>query len=204
MSTFEDACRLSCERWVDSLPDKVPEHRFSQKHNEKMKELFSEGHKTDIRKLSKRTIRLILIAAILLALSITAYAVPAFREFTVNKFLNHSEYEVSKTEQVKKVKSLKVNYIPAGFKISEDYGTAVLYKNKDKIFAIEKATIDASIGYDTEKYEDEIIEINGIKAVYYRSDDENSGIIFNNGDYIFMVSGNIEKEELVKIAQNVE
>lgn len=30
------------------------------------------------------------------------------------------------------------------------------------------------------------------------------GIIFNDGNYIYIISGNIEKDELVKIAQNVE
>ena len=35
-------------------------------------------------------------------------------------------------------------------------------------------------------------------------DNELKGIIFNNGEYIFIINGNIDKKELVNIAQNVE
>ncbi|MBS7359117.1 MAG: DUF4367 domain-containing protein, partial [Oscillospiraceae bacterium] len=41
-------------------------------------------------------------------------------------------------------------------------------------------------------------------AVYYISKGESKGVIFNNGKYIFTVSGNIPKDELIKVAQNVE
>ena len=44
----------------------------------------------------------------------------------------------------------------------------------------------------------------GIDAVYYRSNNNVKGIIFNDGNYIYIIEGNIEKDELVKIAQNVE
>lgn len=64
--------------------------------------------------------------------------------------------------------------------------------------------IDIPINFDTEKYGSEEIEINGIRAICYRSDDDIYGIIFNNGEYIFSISGNLSKDELVKIAQNVE
>ena len=30
------------------------------------------------------------------------------------------------------------------------------------------------------------------------------GILFNNGEYIYEIDGNISKEELVDVAQNIE
>lgn len=78
------------------------------------------------------------------------------------------------------------------------------YKNVDKSFVVQKFALSGSVGFDTEHYETENIKINGIDAVYYRSNNNEKGIIFNDGNYIYIISGNIEKDELVKIAQNVE
>ena len=204
MSVFEEALWLSSEDWVDSFPTNIPKHKFSKKHNKIINELiYSENEKVKF-KLSKRTIKVLIIAAVLLALASTAFAFPESREFIINKFFNHSQYNVVYNGKVKKVDSLTVNYVPSGFEKVEAHGYSYVYKNGDKEFVVEKMTIDTSIGYDTEKYDNEIIEINGVDAVYYRSNNVNNGIIFNNANYIFWISGNIEKEELIKIAQNVE
>lgn len=204
MSNFEEVCLLSCENWIDSFPAEIPKHKFSKKHSEKMKEIFQTEPKEKKHKLSKKTIKFILIAAILLSLATTVFAIPACREFIVEKFSYHSEYNVVDTSDAKNVTSLKLNYIPVGFEKTEDYGYAYLYTKVDKSFTVQKCELFTNIGFDTEKYDSENIRINGIDAVYYRSDCEEKGIIFNNGEYIYIISGNIDKKELVNIAQNVE
>lgn len=204
MSNFQEVCLLSCENWVDSFPDDIPKHKFSKKHEEKMKELFEPDTKVQKHRLSKKTIKILLIAAILLGFATTVFAIPASREFIIQKFSNHSEYNVLDTENAEQVKSLKLNYIPEGFVKTEEYEYSCVYKNKNKEFVVEKLIISSEIGYDTEMYKDEIIKINGIDAIFFKSNNDYKGIIYNNGKHIFLIDGNIEKEELVKIAQNVE
>ncbi|MCI6254178.1 DUF4367 domain-containing protein [Eubacterium coprostanoligenes] len=208
MSNFEEVCLLSCESWVDSFPDEIQKHKFSKKHTEKMKEIFQTDTKENKYKLSKKTIKILLIAAILLSLATTVFAIPACREFIVEKFSYHSEYNVVDTSDAKNVTSLKLNYIPVGFEKTEEYISNDFYienyKNIDKSFTVQKCELSTNIGFDTEKYNSENIRINGIDAVYYRSDCEEKGIIFNNGEYIYIISGNIDKKGLVDIAQNVE
>ncbi len=204
MSNFEKVCLLSCENWVDSFPAEIPKHKFSKKHIEKIKEIYKTESKENKHKLSNKTIKFLLIAAILLSLATAVFAIPASKEFIIDKFFNHSEYNVVDTSDAKDVTSLKLNYIPVGFEKTEDYGYAYLYTKVDKSFTVQKCELFTSIDFDTEKYDSESIKINGIDAVYYRSDFEEKGIIFNNGEYIFIVSGNIDKKELVNIAQNVE
>lgn len=208
MNVFEETCLRSCEKWADSFPSDIPEHKFSKEHNDRMSELLNTGEKTHKYKPSAKMIKVFFVAAVLLSLTVSAFAIPVSREFIVEKFSNHSEYNVADTDGVKEVTPLKLNYVPAGFEKTEEsasYGLyACSYKNNNQNFNVEKCTINAGIGYDTEKYDDEIININGIEAIYFRPDDETNGLIFNNGEYIFVISGNIGKEELVKIAQNVE
>lgn len=208
MGNFEEACALSCEKWIDSFPAEIPKHKFSKKHTEKIEEIFKTEPIKNKRKLSKKTVKFILIAAILLSLTITAFAVPSSRKFIVEKFSNHSEYTVIDTDDAENVTSLKLGYIPKGFEKEEEYKSngfyVKIYKNFDKSFTVEKHKLSAYIDFDTEKNNSENIEINGINAVYYKSDNEVKGIIFNNRDYIFVVEGNIGKDELVDIAQNVD
>lgn len=204
MSVFEEVCLLSCEQWVDSFPTDIPKHEFSKKHQEKMKTIFKIEQKSN-RKPSKKTIKILLIAAILLLTgAITVSANQSYKEYIITKFFDHSEYIVTDSKKVKKADSLLVNYVPEGFSKVEDCGYLCVYENDDKKFNVEKCELNATVGYNTEKYDDEIIEINGIEAIYYRGDNNYKGLLFNNGDYIFFIEGNIDKEELVKIAQNIE
>lgn len=208
MTVFEEACILSCEQWVDSFESDIPKHNFSKQHNQKMKELFNSKQNSEKYKISKKAGKVLLIAAILLSLTITAFAIPAGREFIVEKFSNHSEYNVRDIGDVKKVQSLKLNYIPEGFESSDDLIGKDLYElhyeNNEYRFCIQKTLINATVTFDTEEYDCEDIIINGYQGVYYRGTENDKGIIFNDNDYVFVISGNINKDELVNIAQNVE
>ncbi len=208
MTAFEKVCALSCEQWADSFPSDIPKHKFTEKHNKVMNELLYGKPIEYKHKISKNTIKALLIAAILLAVATTAVAVPSFREFTVNKFFNHSEYEVVDKDKTYEVDSLTLKYIPEGFVktdgLESDISYESFFENGEKNFLVSKNTLNAGIGFDTEKYPSEKIIINGMEAVYYRADDISGGIIFNNGKYIYSVDGNVGKEELVKIAQNIE
>lgn len=204
MNNFENVCLQSFDNWVNSFPIEIPEHNFSQEHINNINSLLEQKQTDKKVKISKNTLRFLLIAAILLSISITVFAFPTSREFIVNKFFNRSEYNVSDTKDTYTVESLEVNYVPKGFKKTEDYGYAYLYIKADKSFAVQKLELCANIGFDTEKNDSENIRINGIDAVYYRSDCKEKGIIFNNGEYIYIISGNIDKEKLINIAQNIE
>lgn len=208
MDKFTKACRLACEQWVDSLPQDVPTHHFSPAFEEAVRPLL-QPNITAVpkkkRKFTKKTLKILVAAAVLLALAVatTAIAVPLARRANVTQLPDHGEYEVADPENAPEVNDLTVGYVPQGFEKTEDYGYLYIYENGNQSFAIEKYKLGTKITYDTEDYPSESITINGAPGIYYRSDSGYSGIIFNNGEYIFAVDGNISKEELVKIAQNV-
>ena len=212
MNNLETACLLSCERWVDTFEKEIPEHTFSKEHNEKMKSLLSDNLIKYKPKLSKKTLKFILIAAIILSLAITVFATakPAFEKYSLKMLSDHSIYNVILDDKsyAKKVNSLNVKYIPNGFEKTEEENNTnnivYTYKNNDKYFYVGKYTLDTSVGYNTERYEDELIKINNKEYIYYKVDDNMQGILFNNGEYIYEIDGNISKEELVDVAQNIE
>lgn len=213
MSAFEEVVCLSGEKWVDSFPTDIPKHHFSEKHNEIINEIIYGKQEKTKHKLSKGTIKVLLIAAVLLAFATTVFAVPASREYIIEKFFNHSSYNVKKIDEFNSVEPFETNYIPDGFAVTDEYKSnyfySLIYINKELHFCIEKHAINTYVDFDTEKYDCENISINGIDALFYISENlisENleKGIIFNDREFIFIISGNIEKDELVKIAQNLK
>lgn len=208
MSVFKDTLWLSGEEWVDSFPTDIPKHHFSEKHNEIINEIILGKQEKTKHKLSKGTIKVLLIAAVLLAFATTAFAVPASRKYIIQKFSNHSAYHVINYADVKKVTSLNLNYIPTGFEMKEEHYSnsfyIFMYEKDDKYFSVDKYAINTTVNFDTEKYNCEDIFINDIAGILFKTANSREGIIFNNGEYIFIISGNIGKEELVGIAQNVE
>lgn len=208
MNTLEDVCLQSLVNWIDAFPKEIPEHNFSKEHIRKINELIEPKRKEQEYKVTKNTLKFLLIAAVILSLTITAFAIPTCREFIVEKFFNHSEYNVVDTEKSKDVNSLIVDYIPEGFQIDEVFESESIYDyyytNEDKYFHVKKFAINGAIYYDTEVFEDENIKINGIDAVFYNHDNQLKGFIFNDGKYIYEINGNIDKNDLVQIAQNIE
>lgn len=209
MSNLQEVCLLSCENWVDSFPSDIPEHKFSKKHNEIMKPLLQNEPEEKKHRLSKKTVTFILIAAIIMAVATTVFAIPSCREFVLKQYSSYSEYYVPDAKN-SKVESLEVNYVPDGFVKNDKYDKYFIYyysnaENSKEYFEVHKSVLNAKISFDSKKYDSESIYINGIEGIYFSSDNEkDKGIVFNDGKYIFTVKGNIDKQTLIKIAQNVE
>lgn len=208
MSAFEEALRISGEEWIASFPSDLPKHKFSRKHNKAIKDIISGKKEKNNHNLSKRTIKILLIAAVLLAFITTVFAVPVSREYIVQKFFNHSSYNVKDIDKISNVELMKINYIPNGFSITDEYKSkyvySVTYSNEQEHFSVDKHAINTYVNFDTEKYDCENISINGIDGLFYVTENSQKGIIFNDANYIFVVSGNIDKNELINIAQNVK
>lgn len=209
MSKFEEICRLSCEKWVDSLPDDIPKHQFSEKHEKIMNTLLDSRTEDGKRRISGKIIKFIIIAAVIMAVAATAFANPSSREFTIKKFSGRTQYSVTETENNQKVESLDIGYIPAGFEKAYEYEYDYFYKygyeniNGEEHFDVDKHGLNAAINYDS-RFDSEEIYINGAKGVYFSAENGDKAIVFNNGEYIYTISGDIEKEELIKIAQNIK
>lgn len=185
----------------------MPNHRFSKKHNKAIKDIINGKEEKRRYSLSKRTIKVLAIAAVLLAFITTVFAVPASREYIVQKFFNHSSYSVKDIDKIITVDMLEINYVPEGFVITDEYKSkyvcSVTYSNEQEHFSVDKHAINTYVNFDTEKYDCKNISINGINGVFYETESSEKGIIFNNTDYIFIVSGNIDENELINIAQNL-
>lgn len=79
-----------------------------------MQSLLQNEPKDKKRRLSGKAITFILIAAIIMAVATTVFAIPSCREFILKQYSSYSEYYVPDAKN-SRVETLKVNYVPDGF-----------------------------------------------------------------------------------------
>ncbi len=206
MSVFEEACTISNRRWAASLPTELEAVEFSKQHQKRMNILFDKMRRDKYHRMTRKATIALIAAILFISMTVTAFAIPATREFIIQKFFDHSQYSVVNGEQ-NEVSNIEIGYIPAGFNLLNDYNGSLdkilHYKTADnKWFDISKTTLKSNIVFDTETYSHEEFVENGIEYIIYY-DGDMTGCIWNNKGFIYDISGNISKDELIKIALSI-
>lgn len=205
MNNFEEACLQSCESWVDEF-DFYVEYEFSKEFEKKMRTLFDKMRNDKYHHYTRKTIRFLVVAAIIFSFTATVLAIPTTREYIITKYKDHFSYIVNDVSDIVKVKDFSINYIPKDFiKTDELISTAGItyeYQNDSYWFTVSKTVIDANVNYDISSQKTKTI--NGIDYTIYVTDHNCGGVIWNNGIYIYSVEGNIDENELMKIALKTE
>ncbi len=206
---------------ADELPDKnIPEEapvEFPEEFEKRMDKLFGDerrrARRTHPRRYAKRII--ILAAAFTAAAAATVMSVEALRVRFLNTFIlplkTNTEIRFSDGGDMPKSfdADVKFGYIPDGFNVTQadrnSQGVFFKLDNGDKYFSISVYLYseNAVAGIDTENAKTENIDINGNTALY--SEKPEVQILFwVDGTYMYMMDGNIGRDELVQIAQNLK
>lgn len=208
MSNLQKACEISLERWIDSLPENPEKHKFSKKHNREMKKIINSIDGKKRLHFTKKTARAILVAAIILALAVTAFAIETSHNYDLNPFNIYTEFSVDSENGNKDIDEISLHYIPDGYSLTYD---SVLnnyrlyeYTNENSEWFIVHILESSSVSnLDTEKYECSTTEINGVEYVVFTDGEEYTGVACNKDGYYIMIDGIINSDELLDIAENV-
>ena len=209
MTNLAKACELSLNDWLATFPDIIPEAECSKKHEKWKKNLFNKMRDDHYHRFTTRTIKVMLVAAILCALLLTAFVIPSSREFMLDKFDIASRYKLTENNKNSVDGEITVGYIPEGFELDEsiDLGKQIIYRyhnvNGD-FFTIFKYTSSMEIDFDTENFISEEIVVDNIKYVYCQGNESVNNIVWSKNDYVYRISGSFKKEELLKIAKMVD
>ena len=209
MTNLAKACELSLNDWLETFPDTIPEAECSKKHEKWKKNLFNKMRDDHYHRFTTRTIKVMLVAAILCALLLTAFVIPSSREFMLDKFDKHSIYKLTENNKNSVDGEITVGYIPEGFKLGGNVDlnrqTSNTYFNENgEYFTIFKNSSAAEVYYDTENYTSEEIIVDDIKYVYCQGDLNMNNLIWTKNDFVYRISGLFTLEELLKIAKDVE
>ncbi len=209
MTNLAKACELSLNDWLATFPDIIPEAERSKKHEKWKRNLFNKMRDDHYHRFTTRTIKVILVAAILCALLLTAFVIPSSREFMLDKFDIASRYKLTENNKNSVTDEITVEYIPEGFELesTEKFDKCFIckYESLEGLsFTVFKSTSSMEVDFNTEHYATEEIIVDNEKYIYCQGNLNMNNLIWTKNDYVYRISGLLSLEELLKIAKDVE
>ncbi len=211
MSKFAEACRLSYEEWEATLPniEDIPEPEYSKRHIKRMNKLFDQMRGDKYHHFTRKTVRVMIIAAVLATLLLTAFVIPSSKEYLVENFDLFGIYKISEHNNNAVSGEIDVSYIPEGYElVGIDISPISIinsYKSKDgQKITISINASSASVEFNTENSNIEEITVENITYLCATRTNGSNVIIWSKNDYIYQVRGDFAKEELIKIAESIK
>ncbi len=209
MSKLAEACVLSFDEWIESFPDNVPKAECSEKHIKWKQKLFDKMRNDRYHRLTSKTIKIMLVAAILCALLLSAFVFPSSRETIVEEFDIFNTFKITKDNKNHINSDITVGYIPEGYKYTKtivmEKQVSYIYQNdKSETLTITKCSSSSIVSYDNEKTTSKEIIISDVKYVFSESETGNNSLTWTKNDYVYRIIGFLDLDELLKISDNVK
>ena len=209
MSKLALACEMSLNDWLATFPDEIPKAEHTKHHEKWKKNLFNKMRDDRYHRFTTKTIKVMLVAAVLFVLMLTAFVIPSSREYMMDKFENFSRYKVTQNNKNNVSGEITVGYIPDGFEFDDSIDMG---KNKTNryvningdFFTIIKSSSEGEVNFDTENFVSEKIIADGQEYVYCKGNLGVDNLIWTKNDYVYRISGPFSMDELIKIAKTVE
>lgn len=206
--------------WVATLPYRYPldrenPHQFSQRFLDRMEPVLQAAREEEQggRKRRRRAMKATatLLAAALGATVAMAYVVHYFQmvRYDHEKYSFVRYQEVGTGDRSAEFVPYHITYVPDGFSQTQNRLTESSFQEKYEneegliISFYQKRIEDAEFFIDTENIESQEILLNEEQSASYMMYEEYSSIYWNDDEYLFLVSGRINKNILVKIAESV-
>ena len=209
MTNLAKACELSLNDWLATFPDIIPEAERSKKHEKWKKNLFNKMRDDHYHRFTTKTIKVLLVAAVIFALLMTAFVIPSSRKYMLDNLNHFSRYKVTENNKNSVDGEITVGYIPEGFELDEsiDLGKQIIHRYHNingEFFTVFKNSSAAEVDFDTENFVLEEITFNGVNYIYCKGNFGMNSIVWNKNDYVYKIEAPLKKEELIKIAEMAE
>ncbi len=203
---------------VDALVIEEP-HEFSPQFEKKVRKLInSVGAKDRIKNCKRIAARIAVSLAIMSSLLFgglltqpEVYA--AVQNVFRSVFDEYDKYEYVGEELTSENfdNSIRLGYTPDGYRLSEGFYSPIdvtlFYKNETDKIIFEYGIANGLVSYyDNEHNSYDTFNLNGMEYQYYKSNDVDfdSKLIWYEDGYVFGIYAHLSKDELVKIAENIE
>lgn len=216
---LEEAFLKAAKYELERLPeDGDISHTFSRRHLRRMKKLLRQAYLPSAPErpvfLGRRT-AVVLVAALLAAfgavMSVAAWR-QAFFSFFQKKYPTYSDVSYEQIRDITLPETLikyAPTYIPEGYVLTESDTSPAsnyLYYENDQdesIFFLQMRLDTATFAIDTEREDFVEIDLGGQMARFLPNEGEYT-ILWENSYYSFILTVNIDKDELIKIAKSTK
>ena len=96
-------------------------------------------------------------------------------------------------------------FIPKGFvesRIKDIAHLGIDYRFKNKIIFYSQSPLTATHNIDTENRKTEYVTVSGCEA-FLSYDDNSSIIVWNDGNYVYSINGDLCKNDIIEMANSV-
>lgn len=208
MSKLAQACELSLNDWLVTFPEYMPKAECSKKHEKWKRNLFNKMRDGYYHRFTTKTIKLMLVAAIITVLLFTAFVIPSSREYILDNMDDFSRFKITENNKNTVNGEIIVGYIPEGFELvltrQSDKQIVNEYEHTNgKFFTITKQASSMVVNFNTENNVTEENIVNGVKYVFCKGDSGVNNLVWTINDYVYRIDGNTSLKELLKIAENI-
>ena len=202
---------------IPLTPD--PLHVFSKRFERKMKALIRQERRSPFMKsfvLQSKRAAVFLLASVLISftaiMSVEALRVRFFRmvQEIYEKYSTISYEPVGENSIASQTfVEYEPTYIPDGFELVKErvysHSKHMTFRDSQRRgLGFMQSFLDvATVDYDTEHVDLEPIQINGMDG-YYLPNSSLKSIFWDDGTYFFDVSGHLDKNELIKVAESIK
>ena len=192
--TREDFRRALCDAMEienSDIPDDF-DYQFSHSFEKQMKKLIRAERRWSWHLINTRKKRLLLAAAILTMLVVTAYGIPyvraAMSNFFWENFSGYSEMIIAENSVKTVDREFELSTFPKGFKLISKYETAAFIEktyedSNGVIWSFSQAAAGSSSGYSVDTDTSELIEkyVDGTKITLQISDTDTTAYWMTDG-----------------------
>lgn len=218
---LKEALRESMEREFKRIDEMVLDepYEITPQSEKKIKKIInSVGRKDRIKKYARGCVKAVISVAAVFGIffgvlltqpNVFAAVQNVFRSV----FDTHDRYEYAGEELTTENfdNNIRLGYVPDGYYLSEGYyspiAVTLVYTNKLDEITFEYGIAEGSVSsYDNEHNTYYEFEHNGTEYHYYESNDKDfdDKVIWYENGYHFGVYAHLPKDELIKIAENIE
>ena len=210
MNKLKEACIISHQHWLNDLEQTlasidiaIPEIKVPKKAKEKIAPITKKNSK-----ISKKVIKVLIIAAIIMALFMTVSAFTPFKDFIVEYFEDYNLFtsNVAKTNHPKK---FELKYVPEDFVLVKEeldsLGIFQEYSNNNKSFAVTKNSPTADFQISNTYTEEVVFYNEDVKYTFMQLEETVNIVVWLTEDYSYSITGyNMTKEEMIEIAKGIK
>ena len=206
---LKHAAEVAESELVDEATDERPVE-FSARHEKQMEELFRAVRPEKPRLIRPKRI-MILVAALIALFAVGTVALkPTIMNFFLKTSETNTEIRFGEEEPVGdtyETEDVTLGYVPAGMQMVENSrgntNINIKFQKENLFFHLRAKKDKLTFFMDNENGSSETIQINGNEA-YLLNRDGQINIKWNTNEWTYTILGNLEKSELIKIAENIK
>ena len=205
VSDVDDGLVMECSDGLLRIDDCRRYMITESEMKESINLILGKKEPKSVKKLTK-PVKIMLIAAILLVLLAVGALGYAQHKYNIFNFSDHSTV-LFNMSRVKKVNELEIGFVPDGFEITYEsntkYERTKEFVKGDEIFNVTKRTDSNKIDINTEYKAAAVTHINGIDYIEFGEAKHGQGFVWEKDGCQYVMSSNLSKQDLWKIAFSV-